>query len=324
MSGQSTSSLSALLKPNVKPALVDLLYRETDFINFMRSQGRIFDSVGSAPMLWNVITAVNASTEVFTEGQAPPQAGKQTYAQASILPFYFRGVFGKTGHVRDNEKKGGYYVAPSIGEAELAKSDVFKAGEDQLCGSTADRGFSTAIDSTGTYATLSASTTTVWASQEDGSIGVLGASAMNTLYTELTSASVSSVARGANPTHWLMPANQIQNYGAIVGPTATSGSLWRMNAGTGYDAGLPGSIPVGGSQLTSLTHMGLPIVRVRGITTTEAYLVDVTDMSLQIHRDMEVAPILGNTEIEQFQISMALYMIVEKRNKHGKLTGVTA
>ncbi len=76
--------------------------------------------------------------------------------------------------------------------------------------------------------------------------------------------------------------------------------------------------------MTSLTHMGLPIVRVRGIATTEAYLVDVRDMSLQIHRDMEVAPILGNPEIEQFQISIAMYMIVERRNQHGKLTGVTA
>ncbi len=323
MSVQSTTTLSALLKQNIKPELIDLLYRETDMINLLRSQGRVFDSQGGAPIGWNIITSGNSSVESFTEGQAPPAAGKQTPVQTSLLPFYFRAAFGRTGHVRDNERKNGYLSPVTITESELAKSDVFKKGEDLICGSTADTGFSAAIDSTGTYAGQSASTYTIWASQEDGSIGVHNLSALNTLYTELTSASVSSVARGSDPTHWLMPANQIQRHVETIGPSASSGSNFRFGPND-RDLGMSGSIPKAGSQMTGLSYMGLPIVRVRGITTTEIYLVDIRDMSLQIHRDLEVAPITGNPENELWQISMAMYMVVERRNKHGKLTGVTA
>lgn len=324
MSGQSTSTLSALLKPTFENGVIDLAYRQTDFLNVLRSYGKVSPTVGGAPFSWVVVTVVNGSAEVFTEGQAPPAAGKQTFANTSLLPFYVRGVAGRTGHQRDNERRNGYYTNPTDVEQMLLNSDVMKKLEDTLCGSTQDQGFSTMIDSTGTYAGLSQSSTSIWASQEDGSIGVLSNSAMATLYTELTSASQSSVSRGANPSHWLMPSNQIQNYGATVGPLAASGSLVRIQQGAGMDFGLPG-IPSGtGGPETAFSCMGIPIMRVRGITTTEVYLVDMTDISLEVHRDLEVAPIVGNPEQEQWSVSMAVALKIHSRNKHGKLTGVTA
>jgi hypothetical protein len=315
MSGQSTSTLSALLRPNVQSEVLDLQFRKTDFFDALRAAGRISDLAGPSPHQWNVVTAVNASIEVFTEGEAPPAAGKQTFAQASLSAFYVRGVAGETGHVRDNRKKGGYYADPFNTEKMLAQADVFYKVESELMGSTADRGIAACIDATGTYASLSQSTYASWASEENGSVGVLSIDAMQGLFEELTTGSVSSVPRGAMPTHVLMPTNQITNYLNTVGPGASSGALWRTNAGQTFDVGLQKSSP---------TFNGMTIVPCRLMTTTEVYMVDLTDIELLIHRDLQVDPILGNPELESYQISAAFLFKIGHRNHHGKMTGVTA
>ncbi len=315
MSGQSTSTLSALLKPTVEPSPVDLCFRETDFLNLLRIAGRISPTAGAAPFSWNVMTSVNASTEVFTEGQAPPQAGKQTYVQTSLSPFYVRGVCGRTGHQRDNEARNGYYAPVQITESMLLEADVMKALEDQLVGSTQDRGYAAIVDSTGTYANLAQGTYSAWASQEDAVNGSLTVAVIEDLYEELTSASQSSVPRGANPTHITMPVNQITNYGRLQGFGNATATAMRIMGGQLYDLGVLAA---------GMAWNGMPIARVRGQTSTEVYMLDMTDFELLIHRDLEASPIIGNPEMESIQLSTAVCLKVRKRNKHGKATGVTA
>jgi hypothetical protein len=314
MAGSSVSALSAMLQPNVKSPALDLMFRKTDFFDLLRSAGRISDLQGPSPHGWNVITGTNAA-EVFTEGQAPPAAGRHTFTQATLHAWYVRGVCGETGHVRDNREKGGYYEDPFSIEKALLQADLFYKAEQELMGSTADRGLAAIVDSSGTYANISASTVTEWASEENGSVSTLTVDAMQTLYEELTSAAGGgSVPRGAMPTHVLAPTNQITNYVNTVGPVATT-SLWRVNSGQTFDAGLTGAMP---------TFNGLPIVQCRAMTTTEMYMVDITDIELLIHRDLRVDPIPGNPELAADQLSAAFLTKVGKRNHHGKMTGITA
>lgn len=315
MAGQSISTLANLARPNVAGEAVDLLFRKTDLVDLLRSAGRVRDGQGPTPYKWNVITGSNASVEVFSEGQPPPNAGRQSFEQASLGAFYIRGVAGETGHARDNRAKGGFYQDPFALESMLAQADLFKKLEDELVGSTQDRGIAAIIDATGTYASISQASVASWASEENGSIGTLGVDDLEDLYEELTSATVSSVPRGAMPTHVLMPTNQITNYARTVGPAAST-SLVRFQGGQAMD--------LGSTRPAMLAFNGMPIVPVRGMTTTEIYMIDVSGIELLVHRDLTVDPIVGNPEESKFQLSFAVAVKVEKRNHHGKLTGVTA
>lgn len=315
MAGQILSTLSALARPNVQSEVVDLLFRKTDVLDLLRQCGCVKDGDGPSPFKWNVITTANTSVEVFSEGQAPPNAGRQAYVQASVDAFYVRGVAGETGHVRDNRRKSGFYADSYNIEQMMLEADLFKKVEDELVGSTADRGIAACIDATGTYAGLSQGTYSVWASEENGSIGTLGVDDLQDLYEELVSATGGgSVPRGATPTHVLMPPNQVTNYINTVGPAAGT-SLWRTTGVDGFNAGV---------KRAGLMFQELPVVQCRGITSTEIYMIDATDIELLIHRDLEVAPIVGNPEEDKFQLSAAFALKIQHRNHHGKLTGVTA
>lgn len=312
----STSVLSALLKQNVSPELVDLLFRDTPYLNLLRAAGCVKDGVGPSPFQWNVATASNSSFEVFSEGQAPPVSGRQTYVQAQLSAFYVRDVWGMSGHVRDNLRKSGYHQDVAQAESMLAESDLFKGLEDQLMGSTQDRGVAAIIDSTGTYANLAQGTYSIWASEEnDASSAALTIAMLQTLHREMKSASVSGVARGAKSTHWLMPPNQFEAYQNTVGAgNGTAANRLVRFASDSTDLGFVAE---------KMTFNNLPIEVIPTMTSTELYLVDIRDIELLIHRDLEVVPIVGNPENEQWQLSFAVAHKVKSRNKHGKIINLT-
>lgn len=321
MAGHNLSTLSALLQPNVQSSVIDLQCRKADLVDLLRQNGRIKDSKGSAPFKWNVVTATNSSAETFSEGQAPSPAGRQTYVQASVDVFGVRVYVGETGHTRDNRAKSGFYDDPGSLEEMLGESDLLYKADTELCGSTQDRGIASIIDSTGTYAGLAQGTYSVWSSEENAVSGALTVSALNLIYEELTLATNSSVPRGASPTHVLMPVQQITNYTELVGPAATSGGVFRYSNPADYDLGLVRKIA---GWETGLTYNGLPLCRIRNLTSTEIYVTDITDWELLIHRDLQVDPVVGNPEVIQYQLSTTMALKIAKRNHHGKMTGVTA
>lgn len=315
----SSDLSSTILNPNVQGDIADLAFRKADYVEFLTREGRVKDGLGGSPYLWNVVSAVNASAETYSEGQAPPTAGQQTYKQASLSHVRVRAVYGFTKDVQVNAAKGGFYANqdPTSVERVLGESDVMYLLEQTLLGSNATAGIAAAVDNSGAYATLNASTTTQWASEENGSIGALTIAAMQTLYTEMISASGgSSVPRGAKPTHWLMPPNQMNNLIALGDGRATTGSVVRQVNAQGMDLGY--------FKPDMLAFNGLPVVKIPNITTTETYLVDVKDITLIVHKDIEVEEIVGNPETRQFQVSFWVAHKFAHRNWHGKMTGITA
>lgn len=313
---------SSLIRPNVLGSTVDLPFRRTDFLNFLRENGLVVASNGSQPFKWNLINDVNSSAEVFSEGQAAPVAGKQTYQQASLSPFYARVVVGYSGHVRDN--RGGMYEDAVALEIAKGTADLFKKVEDTLLNSTQDQGIAAIIDSAGTYAGLAAGTVTQWASEENGTVGTLTITAVEDLYEELVSASGgSSVPRGANPTHILFPPNQITNWTRTIGASAST-SLMRfappaMGGGV-FDPGM-----LGAGLVPQLAWNGRPVVSIAGITSTEGYMIDaMSGFELVVHRDVEVIELARTSDDVNFQISFACALKVARRNAHGKMTGITA
>ena len=317
---QTNTLLAALLKENVRGGVADAAFRRTDLLNLLGTSGRVMDNMGSEPIEWPIATAANGSVESFSEGQAPPVSGAQTYKRPSLnVLVNARGVFGITGHARDNAAKGGFVVeVPTIEEA-LTKSDVLKKAEDLLLGSTTDVGIAAIIDSTGTYAGLSQASVSQWASEENGSVGALTLAALQSLLEEMVSPSGgSSVPRGAKPTHWLMPTNQYFNYLDLAGAPGAANAAFRWRAGD------PADFSYANASLTGSAYMGVPIAVISGITSTEIYLVDIMGMKLWIHRDLTIEQIASNPENLQYQVSTRMALEVTLRNHHGKMTGITA
>lgn len=313
---QVLSTVAALIKENVETGVYNLVFRDTDLLNLINSRGAgIKPSTGAAPFQWQVATAANSSAATFTEGQPPPAAGAQTYKRASLNPFYAVASFGKTGHVKDNEAKAGYYAEPSL-EGMLTESDVMKKLEDLLCGSTADQGIASIIDSSDTYAGLAPGSVTQWASRETAVGGALTLTVMADMLQGLVQATDSGVSRGASPDSILASPNQIRKYTELAGLAGAANNSLRLMPSQGGPVDL--SLNWAMAQYNSI-----PIFRIRTLATSEMYFVEMSDFELIEHRGLTVKPIVGNAELDAFAVSLGVALKVRRRSRHGKMTGLT-
>lgn len=309
----TTSTGQVFIRPNVQIGAVDNVFRNTDLINFLAANGRVVDAPGSSPFKWNVIDAANAQAAVFAEGDALTTFGNQSYVQASQPAFYVRAAGGESGHMRDNRVKGGTYEDVRALEIAKATEDMWKIMEDQLLGSTTDVGIASIIDSGTTYAGIAPGSYTSWVSVETALGGVLTVSALQDLYETLA-----TTPYGATPTHLLMPQNQVTNYVNVAGAPGAANSAFRIQPGVqggAFDAGVVHPL---------ITFNGLPVVAIRGMTATEAYMVDVSKLDLLIHRQPEVREIARTNDDDRFMVSVAGCLRASRRKSFGKLTGITA
>ncbi len=308
----TTSTGAPFIKPNVQVPAVDSVFRNTDLINFLAANGRVVDAPGSSPFQWNVIDTANAQAAVYAEGDALAVFGQQGYVRGSQPAFYVRAAGGESGHMRDNRIKGGLYEDARALEIAKATEDMWKVMEDQLLGATTDVGISSIIDSGTIYAGINPAVNTAWASVETGIIGALSVTALQDLYETLVGSP-----NGAQPTHLLMPQNQVTNYINVAGVPGVANSAFRIQPGVqggAFDAGVV--IPL-------VTFNGLPVVPVRGMTNSELYMVDVSKMDLLIHRQPEVREIARTNDDDRFMVSVAGCLRVTRRKSFGKLTALT-
>lgn len=308
----TTSTGAPFIKPNVAAGSFDQVFRRTDLINFLAENGRVVDAQGSSPFIWNIVEGANSTAAVFAEGDVVSTVGNQTYAQASLPAFYVRAIGGESGHMRQDRLKAGLYEDVRALEIEKATADLYKAFEDQLVGSTSNRGLASIIDSGDTYAGLAPGSHTAWASLETALGGALTVSALQDMYETLV-----TTPYGATPTHILAPQNQVTNYINIASPSAAN-SAYRIVPGAqggAFDVGVVHPL---------ITFNGLPVKAISGLATTELYMVDVSKMDLLIHRQPEVRELAKTNDDDNFMVSMAGALRIQRRRSFGKLTGVTA
>lgn len=300
---------SFFIRPDVGPA-VDQIFRETDLINTLFAAGQVEESQGSSPFVWNIVKEANATAAVFTEGAALSTFGNQLYEQASLPAFYVRVAGGETGHMRDNRIKGGLYEDIRALEVEKATADLWKKFEDELCGSTANRGLASIVDAANVYAGLDPATTAEWVSLETAVGGALAVTTLQDMYETMVGSTY-----GATPTHILAPQNQVTNYINVAGIPGAANAAYRTELGKGFDAGVIHPL---------VTFNGMPVVAVRGLATTEIYMGDISKLKLVMHRMPTVTEIARTNDDETFMVTLAGALKLERRRSFGKLTGVTA
>lgn len=307
---QTAAALAGIaVRENVSPGVpVDLVSRPVDFYNLLLSQGLVVPGTGAAPYEWNVQYGTVDNAEIFVENQAMGSSNRRQLARAALTPWYVRAIAAITGHVMDQQK--GAFEDLQGAEIANATKDLYSKLEATLLGSTADRGIASIIDAGDTYAGLAPGSYSTWASLETAVGGVLTAAVMHDTYEALISAP-----HNASPSVILCAPNQITNYVSLMG---NSSSYSRMNLPLmgAVDIGLLRSAP---------TYNGLPLVSVRGMTSTEMYWVDLASgVQLIVHRDLKAEPLAKVNDNAEVVVSMAVALKVENRRKHAKLTGVTA
>ncbi len=300
------------IRPNVQSPAVDSVFRGTDLINLLAAEGRIVSAQGSSPFKWNTYTAANSTAAIFSEGDALSTFGNQASVLASQPAFYVRAAGSISGHLRDNIAKGGTYEDVRQAELNLAISDAWKFFEDSLVGSVTDVGISSIIDAGTTYAGIDPAVTTAWRSMESALDGPLTVTAMQNLYEYVVDAPF-----GATPTHILMTPSQRTNYLNAAGAPGSANSAFRIQPGV---AG--GAFDVGVIQ-PLVTFNGLPVVSVRGLSSTEVYIVDMSKLELLIHREPTVTEIAVVNDDNRFMVTVAGCLKASRRRSFGKLTGVT-
>jgi hypothetical protein len=265
------------------------------------------------PLRWPVYETGNSSSELFVEGQALPLPSKPSAAEANLACFYARAVAKVSGHMRDVQARGGYSEDQVQKALDDAREALLKFLETTLVGSAADKGIASIIDATDTYAGLAQSSHTLWVSEENGSISTLDLADLDTLEEEL-------VLKGASPTDWLFPMEQLMNYSQISGSDAKWPIMRQVGQGGPFDMGALNL------QAPSAAHNGIPITVISTLTNTEAYLIDVpgSGINFRFQRDVEVRDLGPQGDDDSWQISLGGALQVKNRRLTGKLTGITA
>jgi hypothetical protein len=310
---------SSLVRENVQPGLGDIAFRRTDFLNFLRSKGALAPAGGADPMQWALTYSGNGSAETYVEGQAAPVAGRQSYARASQAFFHTRVVAGYSGHVADQVRNGGVYVDPIQDQIDKGVQDLFVQVESTLCGSTADQGVQSIIDGGDTYAGLAPGTYTSWKSLETA---VGGALSLTVLEDNIETAALTPYL--SQPTDILCCHNQITNYNRLTGTSATT-SLARYTPAAAPGGTNDVGMTPGGLLQGQVSWNGMPFHGISGLTNTVMLMLDMNSpVRLVVKRDVTVEPLAKTSDDTNVSITFACALQVMERNKHIKLTGLTA
>lgn len=327
MSQTNALAGSVLVRPNIAQGLVDATSRATDLFDFFLANGLVQQLRGGAPLKWGVKTAGNGSAEVFVEGQALPASGRRTLVQASQSPTYFRARAGITGHLRDNLRTGAVVEADAwAGELADAQQAVLYQMESSFLGSTADLGIASIVDAGDTYAGIAPGSYAAWAALETAVGGAMTAGNLQDAYETLTGGTYLG-----SPSVILCNVNQLGNYGALVGPGSGTSSQTRLM----LPASAPGAYDIGVTRPGVQQFNGIPLVGIRGMTSTEVYFLSlgaqnlgngqvIPGVSIQVHRDIQVDMLGKTSDSDDAQVSMAAMLVVANRRRHAKLTGVSA
>jgi hypothetical protein len=222
--GATTTTVSTLIKPAVETEPTVLMYTNREFFGALRAMGmRDVVAGGDTAFRWKLLRSTgNSSAEVFTEGQAAPSSGNQTWAEAALSWVYHRAIVSRSGHARDAMKSA--YLTPEW-TSDAAMSGEYKGAllnlEDLMAntflGST-NNGILIAVDSAGTYGGLARATYTDMQSYETAA----GGDALTDVDMADTWEGMRDNDRGGKLEAILAPWNQVSNYYRLHGFGATT------------------------------------------------------------------------------------------------------
>lgn len=319
----TTTTLTTLIKPVPYDQMVMIKWTNRELFTILRSIGvKEVQSQGGANFTWRINRATgNSGTEIFTEGQAVPAAGSQTYLDPALNYIYHRSIVEISGHAMDQLRS--HYISDAqVGSANLygevtgAMDDLEDLYTNTFLGST-NNGLQIAIDSTGTYAGQARATFTDLQSFETaGAAGALTIAMLRDTWE-----GVRDNDRGGNVQAIIMPWNQTSNYVALAQGTTTANFVRHVN-----EKGVGPSIDLG-ANFSGLTFNGVPIYGVADLTDTEILMLSnvESDWLYAIQRPLSRKQLAINDDAEaRLQLSIASTIVCLNPRRQGKVSDVAA
>ena len=299
----STSvSGSYFIRENLDGSLVDGVLRKTPFIAKFRDLGRIRQNQGDSTIKWNWVYADQEAASAWTEGETISTFGGTLTAQASKAPSYGKMPFSVSDQMLIRAENGGLTTSDIVAqEAGKATESLFKYFEDQFCGSTANVGISSLIDSTGNVEGINQSTYSQWAAVETSVSASSLIAKMDSTYADLMSRNTSL----SDLVIFCSPA--VQN----IYVNANSGSLRGFFGGPSTDYGKGEAL-----------YQGRPVVACPGMSDTEMYFVDTSDAEIVVTLEPTVKEVPASNLNANFAVVGAMAFVVKDRRRHGKLTQI--
>lgn len=260
------------------------------------------DAVGDTAYRWKVNDSGNSSVEVFTEGQAQPGAGVQSFQNCAVDWTYFRFMVQVTGHARDALKS--RYIDHIDEEARLGRSDLIDLITTGFMGST--YGLELAVDYGSSYAGVTRSGSAGWfESTETATNAALATSHLIDLQETIRDND-----KGGKPSLLLGSINQESNLYQLSGPHVIHNSNPSDKA--------PG--------LNSQMFAGKTCVFLPDFSDTVIMLLDMRPSNwapMQI-RPFSVKQMAPSGDSDVYQVSWGGQLVCRMPKFQGKLTGVTA
>lgn len=317
MAGATTNSQSEAIQQAFAPSFVDEVLRNNALLSLSVRGRPAFPertSPGDTAYRWKVRTSGNANVEIYTEGQALPDASAQNYVDLAVSYNYYRGVIEVTGHLRDALRSRWFDSIDQ--EFQGTFSDIGDLVETTMLGA-ANNGIQVAIDSTTTYAGQARGSASWWESTETAVGGALTRAQLATLDRTMRDD------KRANVGVHVVPYNQEENYSDLTGVAGDANNSVRVNMNT---TGTEAPTFDLGYKTAGLSFKGVPIVPVHDLTDTIWLGLDISPGSWAhvIHRPFTVHDQGRSADADRYQISFASILVCFRAQRQGKLTGVTA
>lgn len=309
----AATSISDALRDQRVAGIVEAQFRSNEVIGLFPMR----PFTGGATINVTMHYAGNTSVGTYQEGDAPVEAGSQSYLTAQWGAAYYRGVISFTGHAEDQLMGGSLQAAfyDQIGqEMDRCMVDITHAIATDMLGTglTAPVGMLGIIDSTGTIAGLSRSTYTWFASFEGSSLSSS---------TVITVADIDSAQyQTADPPYegrvsaiWtsLKQSAALKN---VIGNAGVSNSPVRQDAGAAVNAG---------NVLDPSYVGGLPIRKIRGLDNSVWLGVSESEFFIGDMRSWKVDELAKVDDSRKFQITRAVGLGCMNPRRNWKLTGYT-
>jgi len=300
------------------PGFVDEATNESVWLSLNINGRPLFTRIGprgGQAYNWRARSA-GQTAEIYTEGQAAPAAGSQTYQNAQVAPTWFRIMTQWTGHLEAAQNNRADLINFIGEEFNLAKADLFTLINQTFMGAT-ESGVLVIVDATTNYAGINrAASPAWWASSETPLGGVLTQAALEDLSEDMRAVAKTGVL-GLS----ICAPNQMTNYGRIPGVTGAANSASRRDIETNASGhGVDISVQ---PQLNNF--QGAPVLEVPGFSTSVWLMLDVRPgmWGLYEHQPFMTEFQGRQNDSNVFHHKVALAQIGFRPKRHAKLTGIT-
>ena len=297
-----TTTATEVIRPVVRAGFTEAVYRNNQLIPiFLGSQGGgPIDSGGDTARRWKINSAGNDSVATYSEGDAAPSSGEQTWVSAAVSYTHFWGMVEITGHARAALRSN--YVDAVSEEFALAQKDMV-----DLITTTYITELATAVDSTTAYAGITRGSASYFESAETAVSGLLAETDLEDLMETLMDNDVGAMPGGMQ---WFMPFNQATNIYRLTGGPATQ-FIGDADKAPGF---------------LGQSFAGRPMHSIGDMTDTVIYLLDLSMGKWEVveHQGFDLIDQGRSGDADLYMITYRGQLVCTDPKTQGKLTGVTA